>query len=325
MKSLFYAHDAGGAQAVAPVIKLAQEKGNKVIVYADGPARSILERKAIAAKDPSALNNADITAAAAAVFGTSVGDTFDKKLLQDLRGKIPTVAIIDYWSNYRMRFTDGSGHFIEPDLILVIDEAMKEQMIKEGFDEARIIITGNPHFDNFTEGIKREREDPKEVLFISQPLSTLRKYTDFGFDEFSALTDLKEVLKNTKYSLVIRLHPKDELGKYDSYLNERTTLSNEKSLEDAISRAGVIIGMISPVLIQAAGAGKRVLSYEPGLKVADPLESNTQGITERAINKDELSKFFSESRMKKQVSIESIGPKGATARALRAIEQAAKS
>ena len=43
-------------------------------------------------------------------------------------------------------------------------------MIAEGFPDDRLRITGNPHFEHFTEHITREAEERSRVVFVSQPI-----------------------------------------------------------------------------------------------------------------------------------------------------------
>ena len=62
---------------------------------------------------------------------------------------IPSVSLLDFWSNYRRRFTSAENTLnCLPDRIAVMDAQARDEMISEGFDSARLIITGQPIFDD---------------------------------------------------------------------------------------------------------------------------------------------------------------------------------
>ena len=100
---------------------------------------------------------------------------------------IPTLSIVDFWSNYTERFDTL------PDKIAIIDEQMRQEMLAEGFPDDKLVITGQPAFDCLAEKRKRFDESDswkhplryaarrsyglhpyeKLVIFMSQPNSTL--------------------------------------------------------------------------------------------------------------------------------------------------------
>ena len=136
-----------------------------------------------------------------------------------------------------------------------------------------------------------------EILFISQPISQIRAtpgFPSYGFDEFDVLDSLVRQVKSYAdgHRVCIRMHPKENRDKYDRYLGDIVAISQESLLEEDISRAGLIVGMCSPVLMQAAAAGKQVLSYEPNLIGPDPMPMNRLGITRRIGTEEELKMFL---------------------------------
>jgi hypothetical protein len=275
MKVLFSAHDAGGANAIAPVIAALGDMGAELHGVLSDPAQDIFAASRIPfTAGPSA--SADIF-----VAGTSAGDTPDKRIMREI-GETPSLYVLDFWLNYWQRFstTGGKDSALLPTRICVMDDIAKKEMIAEGFPSERLTVTGNPHFDHFADAVTGDSEEKQRILFLSQPL---RSSAAFPFDEFSVLSDMASSLKTLpeEYYISIRLHPKEERGKFDAYLSPRVRLAEEATLEDAMSASGLIVGMISPTLIQAAAAGKRVVSYEPGLVGADSLVSNRCGVTRR--------------------------------------------
>ena len=283
MKVLFSAHDAGGANAVLPVLAALAGKGAELRGVLGGPAQDIFAVARIPCTAPGD-GPADIF-----IAGTSAGDTPDKRIMREL-GETPSLYVLDFWLNYWQRFstTGEKDAALLPTRICVMDDIAKEEMLAAGFPAGRLVVTGNPHFDHFADGIARNAEEKGRILFISQPL---RSSAAFPFDEFSVLSDLHSAIETLpeEYYISIRPHPKEERGKFDAYLSSRVRLAGEPTLEDAMSASGLIIGMVSPTLIQAAAAGKRVVSYEPGLVGADSLVSNPCGVTRRLLTAAELA------------------------------------
>ena len=82
--------------------------------------------------------------------------------------------------------------------------------------------------------------------------------------------------------------------------------------------------MFSPVLIQAAVAGKAVLSYEPGLIGEDPLPTNQLGLTHCVHSVEELStemeSYHSGARSHSRADISMLWPPGATKRVVQVVD-----
>ena len=328
---LWSANDPGGMNAIVPVIEALVARGDIVAGIATGPSRTIAQRKGLMVTDAEGYSEEDlqteIVKASPDVLlaGTSSGDSIDKKIFQLLHG-VPSVYVLDAWSNYAMRFSkqDTDLSYL-PGAVCVMDELARQEMIAEGIPMERIHVTGNPYFEHFTEGITHDREDPRALLFISQPVrQTHGKH--YGFDEYSVIADLIDVIDKLPpdYHLFIRLHPKDSPNKYDAYTSSHVSIASEDTLELSISIAGLVVGMFSPVLIQAAAAGKKVLSYEPGLIGPDPLATNRIGITRKVQNKNALYEVFTEYVAGRYASViadvSALWPRGAVQRIIHVID-----
>lgn len=285
MRVLVSAQDPGGANAVAPVAEALMRRGDEVVARVEGAARGIFAARGIpsgSSSDPAVV-----------LLGTSGEESIEKRITTEMRGKAPIVAVLDYWANYWQRFSNpGIKDFAYlPDVVCVMDEVAKEEMVAEGFPPEVITVTGNPAFDHFADGITREHEDPKHILFISQPLRLDGQVPGFAapiWDEYAVLETLRDALP-VSCTLFIRLHPRDAVGKYDRYLNTRIRLAPEATLEEALSASGLVVGTSSHVLLQAAAAGKKVLSYEPALTGPDEMVSNRTGVTIRIESPQELT------------------------------------
>ncbi|MEK7584591.1 MAG: hypothetical protein AAB490_05075 [Patescibacteria group bacterium] len=283
MTLLVAASNPGGANAVMPVARELMRQ-HDVVCIIEGTAREVFEKGGVPYVDVSTVSDKgilDLLDARKVVFflyGSSIGATIEKKLLTECsKRSITSMALVDFWSNYWQRFSTGKKDFAYmPEFICVIDDMMKQQMLDEGFQEGTLLVTGNPFFDHFADGITTNHEDRTLILIISQPLQELEQYeggNPFGYNEHEVLRGITSILKEfPEFKPKVRLHPRDQKGKYNGveYDNEDLTSS--------LSKAGIVIGMNSMVLFQAAIAGKIVISYQPHLK-QDVLVSNSMGLS----------------------------------------------
>lgn len=332
-KILFAANDPGGAQAIAPVIAELLRQGDECGGIATGPAQEIFSRTRVPFQAGGSLSDEAldkwVDAFEPSVFlaARSVDDAaIDKRVLLRLREKdVPSIYVLDFWNYYTQWFSSPGTKdlFYLPDIICVMDERARDDMIKEGFPAERLRITGNPHFDHFADGISRGNENKHQILFISQPIS--ENMAEHSFTEFDALRDIVELLRDSpEYSLSIRLHPKERVDKYNDYLSATVQISKNETLEAALSEAGCVIGMFSPVLMQAAIAGKPTISYQPNLKANDPLPTNALGITKLACSPEELRQWLSVYKggafPSAETSVMQLFPKGATVRVIAVLD-----
>jgi len=305
-KIFFAAQDPGGFNAILPVIKeLKNNKKFPLKIFLANQSRDIAKKGGIDYQDSNNLSDKKLVqlfqeGRPNLVFtATSTGTSIEKSLIKIAKKrKIPTASLIDFWSNYKIRFSDpGTENLIYiPDYILVIDEMMKKEMINQGFDPEKLIITGSPFFDTFPSLIKTGQRG-KVISFFCQPLSELfnRTAKDYlGYNEIQVFRDLVESLekKKVKLPIIIKFHPRaKKLKKFDKIIkNSKMNILIEKKLpvEALIEKSKLVMGMNSVVLFQAAMTGKLVLSYQPNLKKQDPLMSNRLKISTAVYEKKSL-------------------------------------
>ncbi len=334
-KILFTANDPGGAHAILPVVQMLLARGDICDGLLTGPAREIFLRAGVAFEDAENIEDSSAESFVEAyapdllLCGGSVGATLDKRLLVFCHTRdVPSVYVLDFWNYYGYRFVENQAHNAQlPTRVCVIDERMKGDMYTTGIPLERIVVTGNPHFDHFTENISRDHENPLWTVFISQPIRKDIQITTSHkgeFDEYHILADVIKTLP-PNMRLSIRLHPREEKEKFDEYLTDRITIGNQATLEEELSRAGLVIGMFSPVLMQSAFAGKPTISYQPGGREDDPLPTNALGVTQLARNEDELKALIEKYQQgtfpQTHKKIETLWPKGATERVVAVIDE----
>ena len=318
--------DPGGANALAPVLKLLSKQARVAVrAFAYNEAVSLWTNRGIECEPfPTRTDRAAITHLMSEsntgllLTGTSMNSLeFEKQFVAAARDiGLPSLAVLDFWSNYRRRFSDKNGRLVYlPDRIAVMDEQARRQMMIEGIDPALIIITGHPNFDDlagaresFTAGVRtRIREvlnvGPEDLLvvFASQPLGQMFGTDEsnpmyLGYDEREVLLDLIAALERVatrsgqQVRLVIRPHPReraDSFGEYRSVIIDIVVSTND-SARDMLMAADLVAGMSSNLLVEACYLGCIVVSMQPGLRGADPLPTNREGFSRALYRKDDI-------------------------------------
>ena len=210
---------------------------------------------------------------------------------------IPTIAILDYWSNYKMRFTIAKNEYIFPNYYLVMDELAKQEAINEGVPKDLLHVVGHPGLDKFAILKKHKAMSVyggKKVLFLSQPLSLLYG-TSLGYNENIVMEDLIKLSGKYDIDLKVKFHPKDA----EAFRMKYAMYTIEGSLIDTMHNFDVIIGMNTMGLLHAALMNIPIVSYQPGLCVKDCCITNRIGITKCITSYREMeflyrNKFYTE-------------------------------
>ncbi len=304
--------DPGGANAVAPVIqKLISDKKVRVCAFAYREAKTLWNDQNIPFSDlpdNTTLESAKILLKnyEAVLFfsGTSYNDLeFEKVFISGAKTmQIPSLVLLDYWSNYSIRFGDNKGNRIYiPDKIAIMDKFTQDEMVLEGFSSEQLIITGQPAFDDLillrdSFSIQRKKEirenlgclnDDFVVVFASEPLfwGTPTKPTNPGYTRngvlHSLVTALDRIQEETqkRIVLVIRPHPRENSDEFLDIHGEKIQiiLSSNGRSRDIIQAADLVCGMTTVLLMEACYLGCIVASIQPGLSQPDTLPSNRLG------------------------------------------------
>lgn len=318
--------DPGGANAVSPVIEALKEEGLVTVrALAYRQARSFWAKRGLMFE-----TLAEHTTKAMAVewlcqpdvalllTGTSVNSIdLEKTFIVAANDvSVPSLAVLDFWTNYAWRFSDTDGRLVYmPDRIAVMDERALDEMVADGFDRERLSITGQPAFDDlaikrglFTPDrrqVFRERlgisHQEKFVLFASQPLSFLYGTDPAnphypGFDEQTVLRALIVALEQIasqskqKIVLVIRPHPRESMEEYVNVQGHgiRILVSTEGESHDVVMAADLVIGMNTVLLVEACYLGCMTISLQPGLRLPDVLPTNAWGVSRAVYHAEEI-------------------------------------
>jgi hypothetical protein len=339
-KVLIFSRDPGGTNAVMQLVAPLRALGNEVAVFGKDAALSIYPRFNMDCNDIRASIPSETLTGVGEflsnispdliVTGTSSED-FTERYLWKAAEKtgIPSFAVLDQWTNYRLRFLpkeEDSGRdgltpedLILPSFVFVMDEFAKKEMCEMGMDGDRLVVTGQPFFDyirktahNFsTQEIEMTRiklaGNPSRLvlLFASQPIASIHRQNGieedhWGYTEetvfksvFACLAKLTRELA-IEITLVIRLHPKDEPNAYRDVLSDcpksiKVVLDREIDSSLLIMASDLIIGMFSMVLLEAGILKRRFISVQIGLKRESPLIFDRMGTMRSIVTEKELA------------------------------------
>lgn len=179
---LFAGGDVGGCRALLPLIRLFSGMDEYCVrVLANGFLSASLPEYAISAQSAGegiAEGLVDVL-----VFSTSTYDELPLRLaIQCRKHGIPSICILDSWMNYtaRLRLCGGDGTMFLPDCYIVMDKIARARVIREGFPEERIAVTGQPALAGILDSPLLSARPAgnlfkvKRVTFVAEPPERLR-------------------------------------------------------------------------------------------------------------------------------------------------------
>lgn len=299
MKVACIAGDPGGARCLSPVIAELIQRGVEVCLIGYRQGFVILQEhglpvvecdEVLASKAAAYMSDLEVDLL---LCSTSMnGQDFEKAFIQAAaQSGVVSISILDFWSNYRGRFTTQppSGNLNAlPDWIAVMDNRAVEEMVVEGFPETRLVITGQPAFDELflPRDVLSIRQRVRAALgciesdvlliFASQPFSEVTAESGIspvGYDEMECLDLLVESLKgiHIRPKIWVRPHPRESIGKFNGVSYKPLLVSTEFDRISAILAADGVVGMSSNFLLEAALLGLPVLSIQPRQPGPGPL------------------------------------------------------
>lgn len=309
MNVLVYAHEVGSANAIAPVIRgLKDDASISVEVFASGKAHQKFRESTIDHKhfDLSSLGDLDSDARTMlhkfsphVLLLGAAGDGFARSLVKaGIEIGVPSVTLLDMWSNYSERFTDlETGEVNLPTRIAVMDKLAHDESVNEGIPKDRLAITGQPHLEYLAScrfdqslvdraAILRKSwligsEAPKAtkiVLFASEAFAK-----DFGpgtpqyrgYTEHEALEGVASAVKalcgnhsDCIMSIVVKLHPEEDIKTFrvgPSAWEVGISITANAPAWESVMAADIVVGMSSMLLMEAAILGRPTFSYQPGV------------------------------------------------------------
>jgi hypothetical protein len=333
---LAFAREPGGADAIAPVVGLLRRQGRvQVTLVAKDFAA---ERFRAAGLDHLAVPRVDRDQTAGQVQGlldrfgpqallssasSRPEDDMTEKLLWTCgagRG-IPSVAVLDQWQNYALRFsgpTPAQRLAFLPTCIAVMDEQVKSEMIGEGIPAERILVSGHPRFDrlgDFAAGWTPEEAGKTRaelgvaagalmVCFVSEParrfFAAEEGYTEAGtLDRVLGSLEGLARREGVAVDLVLKYHPRN-IPEDFAGLRFAPGASPLRLIEvrqpvppwPLLAAADCAVGMISILLIDAALLGTPTLSVQINAHHPDRCLAVNAGAIAAARSEAELDRLL---------------------------------
>ena len=282
--------DAGGASALAPVARALLERGDEVRCVLGPVAHGVFEREGlvtantITARPDRLLPHGVFEGSPTTLTASSRwGLRLDACAVIDARAAgCTTLTLIDFWWAYAARLSyPGDADFLAmPDVLLAIDTRMAADLIAVGVPRARIEVTGSPAFDGLLSTKLPSPPASRDVLFLSQPLSTLPHY-NIGYTERTVLSALAPIVSDLRATLRVRPHPREDAADFALFVAKlpcRAEMACEPSLRSALEFARVAIGINTMALAEAAMLGRPAVSVMLGETALDPLPPSLAGL-----------------------------------------------
>jgi len=296
---VFFSCEPGGAEILIPVIRLLQKLPNyevTVLSYGHGLARFAAKNIPCQIISKLVPHEMDLlTKLRPNVLITSATSLPDRDMSERYLWVgarelgIPSIAFLDQWQNYALRFSGcGENERLRylPDYINCINAVAQKDMLAEGFEEHRLKMFGHPYLSSLKEIYNQLDKheittrlhlppDQPVALFVSEAIAE-HYGRSRGYDQYDALRLFFDIIAASPQKLkpLIKLHPKDEREGYEIILSDYTELSpfiiqGELNSLECIKIADDVYGMTSIMLIEAFTLGKRVVSLQPGLAGSD--------------------------------------------------------
>ena len=269
MKSiLLMACDPGGANTIIAMADALSRQGWKFYLYGKDVALKRYQECGFTGQNVSLLgypnisewtNLLNLLKPDIVLTGTSANDFSERFLwLAASQLEIPSIAIIDHWSNLGLRFSEygyrdrenyetKKKHPYLPDRIIIMDRESRQELITNGIEPERILPYGQPYFNYLLSQSKNRilMEQGREcrlkygleindfmVLYASEPIRQEYGFNEdgtpyWGYDEISIFKELINALKiivarglHQRIMVVIKPHPLEKHDNYSTALSE---------------------------------------------------------------------------------------------------------
>lgn len=296
--------EPGGAEVLAPVIELLRGRGWDVRAAAYGHGAARWRRRGLAFEEISPVGQdeprlGDVDFLITSACSLPDRDPSERRLwLAARRRGVPSLAFLDQWQNYAVRFSGpepAQRLAFLPDRIGCIDAIGREEMLVAGFPPEILVPLGHPslsrlaveasHVDRAAVRARLGLSPSDEaLLFVSEPI---RAYFGAmrGYDEDGVLRGfLADAARfKPRAKVIVKLHPKDDRAAFARMTSGGLArlIGEELSPTECLVATDAVYGMTSMMLVEGFILGKPVVSIQPGLAGVDPLVLSRRGLIAR--------------------------------------------
>ncbi len=193
------------------------------------------------------------------------------------------------------------------EFIVVYGEGMKENFVNDNVDSNRIVIIGNPFFDDYfkikVNNHKNKQNSYNRILILQHP-SAIPRINSKENSDLKYIQILKKFLKSVECKeIIFKIHPGLQRKEYFEYLLNELQLDWEivknRDIKDLIKNSDIVIGPASTAAMEALILGKdyyyvnlEPMNYLPPFDGEFlPMYRNLQDL-KKNFNKVEIDKKF---------------------------------
>jgi hypothetical protein len=290
---LFVAHDPGGANVLKPVIAYFAEQTNITSYHlllgpaaerinADGvnvrkisvppiPTPDFPNEKSVLEEDIRRMFHE--TRFDAVFTATSFNSNLERLCIRIAKELgVPTLTILDFWSNYRQRFT-YQERFDAPSVLFVADKRMQREAEAE-LPTTKVIISGNPHLLGIAARYKEARQTLQglpiqRIRFFCENIR--HYYPHKAVNEFTVMPNVLKGLFDAgfKGELYIRPHPMESREPWQDFIEREQQFSpsvrillDTASFDEVLRDACIALGFTTMALLETASVGIPTFSYQ---------------------------------------------------------------
>ena len=306
---LFAAHDPGGALMLGAVVGSARERGHDIDFLGSGPAVDLWKQEGFEVtpvETTTGVSFDPIIRPDLLATGTGFGDFEQSCWRWAQEYNIPSIAMIDAWTNLAKRFQSKAGA-VYPDRIGVIDDTARLELEDMLCGAVKIELVGQPYLQMQVVKIghlRSERQRMRNTLsiaFFSEPLNEDFAAGVRGFDQFDAFEDLVNSI-NSSSPVVLRVkpHPRERSEHWADVVagcnlqSGLTVIMASEHTNDLLASSDGIIGITSMVLLESHLLGIPNISLQPNRqKIINPIiDEICEVVTERDSLRKAVSNFL---------------------------------
>ena len=231
------ARDQGSIQAIAPVLRAIQNRGDVDLqplafepgarLYVDLGIRPEGVDYGEFAADPRVFTRRilqrwqpDVVLLGSSVPKGPAPNTAEQYMTAECQDAgVPTVVVLDAWGYYAERFggTPRVDPSVVPDVVCALDVACRDELERIGVPAERIRVTHNPWLDRVVAssdaGPGNRQDATLRVLFVSQPLVENREFRNWPYTQHELFLHVVDALRNVRaqrpVQLLMWLHPNE--------------------------------------------------------------------------------------------------------------------
>lgn len=216
---------------------------------------------------------------------TTNSPRFEKaSLLAAKELNIKTIQIIDLFAD---DLIEQNANYT-----IVINEVVKNNLIKKGFDKSNVFALGQPAIEKSVKCIMKVKKielyeriiynidlGKKILVYFSQPPIKFDKHgNSLGYVPYDEINPhIFKILDNlkSKYNIYFRLHPNEDFKNYINYFKKYPKIQHINdifNLFETIALSDIVVTPYSTISIEAISCNKTVFTYKPNFSESFPVE-----------------------------------------------------